>query len=112
MYRLGAGVGEGGGRVAGDDHGLPAGDASVEAVEHVARDDARVSIDEEAEGLVAGELIGSGTVGGGCGVELGKLLKAGDVVELEVEGIGILRNKMGTPAPSGWMPERRIPATQ
>jgi len=66
----------------------------------------------KAEGLVAGELIGSGTVGGGCGVELGKLLKAGDVVELEVEGIGILRNKMGTPAPSGWMPERRIPATQ
>jgi len=66
----------------------------------------------KAEGLVAGELIGSGTVGGGCGVELGKFLKAGDVVELEVEGIGILRNKMGTPAPAGWMPERRIPTTQ
>jgi 2-keto-4-pentenoate hydratase/2-oxohepta-3-ene-1,7-dioic acid hydratase in catechol pathway len=66
----------------------------------------------KAEGLVAGELIGSGTVGGGCGVELGKLLKAGDVVELEVEGIGILRNKIGTPAPTRWMPERRIPATQ
>jgi 2-keto-4-pentenoate hydratase/2-oxohepta-3-ene-1,7-dioic acid hydratase in catechol pathway len=66
----------------------------------------------KAEGLVAGELIGSGTVGGGCGVELGKFLKAGDIVELEIEGIGILRNKMGTPAPSGWMPERRIPATQ
>jgi 2-keto-4-pentenoate hydratase/2-oxohepta-3-ene-1,7-dioic acid hydratase in catechol pathway len=66
----------------------------------------------KAEGLVAGELIGSGTVGGGCGVELGKFLKTGDIVELEVEGIGILRNKMGTPAPSGWMPERRIPTTQ
>jgi 2-keto-4-pentenoate hydratase/2-oxohepta-3-ene-1,7-dioic acid hydratase in catechol pathway len=66
----------------------------------------------KAEGLVAGELIGSGTVGGGCGVELGKLLKAGDVVELEVEGIGILRNKIGTPAPTRWMPERRIPTTQ
>ena len=66
----------------------------------------------KAEGLVAGELIGSGTVGRGCGVELGKFLKAGDVVELEVEGIGILRNKMGTPALAGWMPERRIPATQ
>jgi 2-keto-4-pentenoate hydratase/2-oxohepta-3-ene-1,7-dioic acid hydratase in catechol pathway len=66
----------------------------------------------KAEGLVAGELIGSGTVGGGCGVELGKLLKAGDVVELEVEGIGVLRNKMGTPAPTGWMPERRTPAAQ
>ncbi|HYX49183.1 MAG TPA: fumarylacetoacetate hydrolase family protein [Ktedonobacteraceae bacterium] len=66
----------------------------------------------KAEGVVAGELIGSGTVGGGCGVELGKLLKAGDVVELEVEGIGILRNKLGAPAPAGWMPERHIPSTQ
>jgi 2-keto-4-pentenoate hydratase/2-oxohepta-3-ene-1,7-dioic acid hydratase in catechol pathway len=66
----------------------------------------------KAEGLVAGELIGSGTVGQGCGVELGKLLKPGDVIELEVEGIGILRNKMGSPAPAGWMPERRTPATQ
>ena len=66
----------------------------------------------KAEGVVAGELIGSGTVGRGCGIELGKLLKAGDVIELEVEGIGILRNKMGIPAPAGWMPERRTPATQ
>ncbi len=66
----------------------------------------------KAEGVVAGELIGSGTVGRGCGVELGKLLKAGDVIELEIEGIGILRNKMGSPAPAGWMPERRTPATQ
>ncbi len=66
----------------------------------------------KAEGVVAGELIGSGTVGRGCGVELAKLLKAGDVIELEVEGIGILRNKMGTPAPAGWMPERRTPTIQ
>jgi 2-keto-4-pentenoate hydratase/2-oxohepta-3-ene-1,7-dioic acid hydratase in catechol pathway len=66
----------------------------------------------KAEGVVAGELIGSGTVGRGCGIELGKLLKAGDVIELEVEGIGTLRNKMGTPSPAAWMPERRTPATQ
>src|SRR5437588_6748005 len=66
----------------------------------------------KAEGVVAGELIGACTDGRGCGVELGKLLKAGDVIELEVEGIGILRNKMGIPAPAGWMPERRTPATQ
>jgi 2-keto-4-pentenoate hydratase/2-oxohepta-3-ene-1,7-dioic acid hydratase in catechol pathway len=66
----------------------------------------------KAEGVVAGELIGSGTVGGGCGVEIGKLLKPGDVVELEVEGIGVLRNKMGTPPPAGWMPERRVPSAE
>jgi hypothetical protein len=44
-------------------------------------------------------------------MEHGKFLKPGDVVELEVEGIGVLRNKMGTPAPAGWMPPRRTPAT-
>jgi 2-keto-4-pentenoate hydratase/2-oxohepta-3-ene-1,7-dioic acid hydratase in catechol pathway len=65
----------------------------------------------KAEGIVAGELIGSGTVGLGCGLELGKLLKPGDVVELEVEGIGVLRNKVGTPAPAGWMPQHRTPTT-
>ena len=65
----------------------------------------------KSEGIQAGELIGSGTVGFGCGLELGKLLKAGDVVELEVEGIGVLRNRVGTPAPTGWMPLKRTPAT-
>jgi hypothetical protein len=42
-------------------------------------------------------------------MELGKLLKPGDVVELEVEGIGVLRNKIGEPAPAGWTPTRRTP---
>lgn len=65
----------------------------------------------KGEGLRPGELIGSGTVGLGCGLELGKLLKPGDVVELEVGGIGVLRNRMGTPAPIGWMPQHRTPAT-
>ena len=63
----------------------------------------------KGEGVQPGELIGSGTVGWGCGMELGKLLKPGDIVELEVEGIGILRNKVGTPTPKGWTPERRTP---
>jgi 2-keto-4-pentenoate hydratase/2-oxohepta-3-ene-1,7-dioic acid hydratase in catechol pathway len=41
-----------------------------------------------------GEVIGSGTVGTGCGLEQGRFLQPGDVVELEVEGIGILRNRL------------------
>jgi 2-keto-4-pentenoate hydratase/2-oxohepta-3-ene-1,7-dioic acid hydratase in catechol pathway len=49
-----------------------------------------------AETLRAGEIIGSGTVGTGCGLELGRQLKAGDVVELEVEKIGVLRNRVVT----------------
>ncbi|HEY2787026.1 MAG TPA: fumarylacetoacetate hydrolase family protein [Fimbriiglobus sp.] len=47
--------------------------------------------------LRPGDVIGSGTVGTGCILELtpeavGGWLKAGDVVELEIERIGVLRN--------------------
>jgi 2-keto-4-pentenoate hydratase/2-oxohepta-3-ene-1,7-dioic acid hydratase in catechol pathway len=48
----------------------------------------------DSETLYAGEIIGSGTVGTGCGLELGKFHKDGDVVELEIEKIGVLRNKV------------------
>jgi fumarylacetoacetate (FAA) hydrolase len=44
--------------------------------------------------LNPGDVLGSGTVGSGCILEHGdgRWLQPGDVVELEVEGIGILRN--------------------
>ncbi len=44
--------------------------------------------------LRPGDVIGSGTVGGGCILEHadGRWLQPGDVVELEVAGIGVLRN--------------------
>lgn len=46
--------------------------------------------------LLPGDLLGSGTVGTGCILELGPentggWLKAGDVVELEIERLGVLR---------------------
>jgi fumarylacetoacetate (FAA) hydrolase len=44
--------------------------------------------------LLPGDVLGSGTVGTGCILEHGdgRWLQPGDVVELEVEGIGVLRN--------------------
>jgi 2-keto-4-pentenoate hydratase/2-oxohepta-3-ene-1,7-dioic acid hydratase in catechol pathway len=33
-------------------------------------------------------------VGNGCGLEHGRWLKPGDVVELQVEGLGLLRNRV------------------
>ena len=49
--------------------------------------------------LQPGDVIGSGTVGTGCLLELTKFqgpwLNKGDVVELEVERIGVLRNTVG-----------------
>lgn len=46
------------------------------------------------ETLYPGDFIGSGTVENGCGDEMERWIKPGDIVELEVEGIGILRNKI------------------
>ena len=48
--------------------------------------------------LHPGDVLGSGTVGRGCGLELDRWIRPGDVVELEVEGIGALRNRVGAPA--------------
>jgi 2-keto-4-pentenoate hydratase/2-oxohepta-3-ene-1,7-dioic acid hydratase in catechol pathway len=50
-----------------------------------------------SETLHAGEFFGSGTVGNGCGLESLRFLKPGDTVELEVEGIGVLRNRVVKP---------------
>jgi 2-keto-4-pentenoate hydratase/2-oxohepta-3-ene-1,7-dioic acid hydratase in catechol pathway len=47
-----------------------------------------------SETLHPGEFFGSGTVGNGCGLEHMKFLQPGDVVELEVERIGTLKNRV------------------
>ncbi|CAH0357051.1 fumarylacetoacetate hydrolase family protein [Sphingobium sp. CECT 9361] len=44
--------------------------------------------------IYPGEILGSGTVLGGCGFELGRSLSIGDTVELAIEGIGVLRNRV------------------
>lgn len=47
--------------------------------------------------VYAGEVLGTGTVLSGSPIEIGKELKDGDEVELEVSGIGILRNRVQLP---------------
>jgi 2-keto-4-pentenoate hydratase/2-oxohepta-3-ene-1,7-dioic acid hydratase in catechol pathway len=47
-----------------------------------------------AETIHVGEFFASGTVGRGCGLEHDIFLDDGDVVELEVTGIGVLRNRI------------------
>ena len=53
----------------------------------------------ESVTLLPGDVIGSGTVGTGCLLEItkaqGPWLQKGDMVELEIERIGTLRNKVG-----------------
>jgi 2-keto-4-pentenoate hydratase/2-oxohepta-3-ene-1,7-dioic acid hydratase in catechol pathway len=48
-----------------------------------------------SEDIYPGDVYGSGTPGGCCGLDLGRKLEPGDVVELEIERIGVLRNVIG-----------------
>jgi 2-keto-4-pentenoate hydratase/2-oxohepta-3-ene-1,7-dioic acid hydratase in catechol pathway len=47
-----------------------------------------------SETLYPGDILGLGTVGNGCGYESLTFLADGDEVELEIERIGILRNRL------------------
>jgi 2-keto-4-pentenoate hydratase/2-oxohepta-3-ene-1,7-dioic acid hydratase in catechol pathway len=53
-----------------------------------------ISFISKHETLYPGEILGSGTVGGGCGLEQDQLLQSGDLVDLEIVGIGRLRNRV------------------
>jgi 2-keto-4-pentenoate hydratase/2-oxohepta-3-ene-1,7-dioic acid hydratase in catechol pathway len=53
-----------------------------------------VSFVSQDETVHPGEFFGSGTIGGCCGLESDRWLKDGDVVEAEVERIGVLRNRV------------------
>jgi 2-keto-4-pentenoate hydratase/2-oxohepta-3-ene-1,7-dioic acid hydratase in catechol pathway len=48
----------------------------------------------DCETLYPGDVLGSGTVGKGCGLELDRYLSPGDVVSLTVEGLGTLENRI------------------
>ena len=63
---------------AGAHHSVPA------TIAYISRD----------ETLHPGDLIAFGTVGDGCGYESLTFLDDGDVVELEIERIGVLRNRL------------------
>lgn len=46
------------------------------------------------ETLHVGDFIGAGTLPGGCGLELDRWIAPGDTVELQVDGLGTLRNRV------------------
>lgn len=56
----------------------------AEIVEHVSM----------GEIVQPGDIIGSGTVTNGCGLELDRAIQPGDTVRLEIEGIGALENRV------------------
>lgn len=44
--------------------------------------------------MFPGDILGSGTVGTGCGAELGKFLKPGDTIRLEIDHMDSIENKV------------------
>lgn len=74
-------------RVGGEEWSRGSTDTIYHPVEHI------VSYLSRSETLRVGDVIGAGTVGGGCGLELRRYPRAGDLVELEIEGLGLLANR-------------------
>jgi 2-keto-4-pentenoate hydratase/2-oxohepta-3-ene-1,7-dioic acid hydratase in catechol pathway len=54
-----------------------------------------VSTLSRGQRLYPGQVLTSGCFPGGSGFDLGLKLKTGDVVELEIEKLGVLRNTLG-----------------
>ncbi len=69
------------------------GEDSSEHMHHTFAD--LIAYSSQSQTLYPGEVLGSGTAAGGSGVELDRWLREGDIVELEIEGIGVLRNRIG-----------------
>ena len=69
------------------------GDASSAEMHHSFGD--LIAYASRSQTLYPGEVLGSGTAPGGSGIELDRRLSPGDVVELEIAGIGVLRNIIG-----------------
>jgi 2-keto-4-pentenoate hydratase/2-oxohepta-3-ene-1,7-dioic acid hydratase in catechol pathway len=59
------------------------------------------------DGLQPGDVIGSGTMGFGAGVEIGRFLQPGDTLELELERVGTLRNRIAAEKHEAWLPAPR-----
>jgi 2-keto-4-pentenoate hydratase/2-oxohepta-3-ene-1,7-dioic acid hydratase in catechol pathway len=69
------------------------GEASSSDMHHSFGD--LVAYASRSQTLHPGEVLGSGTAPGGSGLELDRRLAPGDLLELEIEGIGVLRNTVG-----------------
>jgi 2-keto-4-pentenoate hydratase/2-oxohepta-3-ene-1,7-dioic acid hydratase in catechol pathway len=69
------------------------GEASSSEMHHGFAD--LIAYASQAQMLHPGEVFGSGTAPGGSGIELDRRIRPGDLIEMEIEGIGVLRNWVG-----------------
>ena len=59
--------------------------------------DLMVSHVSQEETIYPGDILGSGTFYKGCGLDLDRWIQPGDTIELEVNKLGVLKNKIGRP---------------
>lgn len=51
----------------------------------------------QGETLLAGDVLGSGTYHRGCGLDLDRWVRPGDMIEFDAGPLGVLRNRVGSP---------------
>jgi 2-keto-4-pentenoate hydratase/2-oxohepta-3-ene-1,7-dioic acid hydratase in catechol pathway len=59
------------------------------------------------DNLQPGDLIALGTLGNGSGLEIDRRLSPGDVLELQLDGIGVLRTRIGAREIAPWWPPEK-----
>ncbi|MDA1001034.1 MAG: fumarylacetoacetate hydrolase family protein [bacterium] len=59
-----------------------------------------ISYTSRDENLRTGDLFGSGTVPGGCGMEIDRWIQPGDLVEIDMGPLGIMRNRLSKKPPA------------
>ena len=57
-----------------------------------------IEVASDEEMIVPGEFFGTGAASNGCGIEQLRFLEPNDIVEIEIERIGVLRNRVVKPS--------------
>ena len=60
-----------------------------------------------SDNVLPGDLIATGTLPNGSGLEVGRSLKPGDIVELQLDRVGVLKTPIGEPEVAPWWPEEK-----
>lgn len=76
-------------------NGEPCGRGNTAGMQHSLGE--MVAYASLGERVFPGELLSTGTIPGCSGMETGQWLSPGDEIELEIDGVGTLRNVIGTP---------------
>jgi 2-keto-4-pentenoate hydratase/2-oxohepta-3-ene-1,7-dioic acid hydratase in catechol pathway len=60
-----------------------------------------------SDNVLPGDLIATGTLPNGSGLEIGRNLKPGDLLELQLDRVGVLKTPIGEPEVAPWWPEEK-----